>query len=92
MVEFAKFTTEEYAMVQVIAKRAVKMKIYRDRLTADMDISAAHATCPLDLVRLLEADNFNFGHDMAGIRDHLNRETGKLERFFLPRCARPSKA
>lgn len=27
-------------------------------------------------------------HDMRGILRHINRETGKLENFFLPRFAR----
>jgi hypothetical protein len=44
--------------------------------------------CDLDLEALLKADDFNFSHDIAGIHNHLNRETKKLDNWFLPRFAR----
>ena len=53
-----------------------------------MDITAAHLNgCPLDLAKLLDFPDFDFAHDVFGIGGHLNRETGKLENCFLPRCA-----
>lgn len=53
-----------------------------------MDISACHANgCPLKLAELLAADDFNFAHDVAGIRRHIDRTTGKLMDCFLPRFA-----
>lgn len=59
-----------------------------ERLDCSMDITAVHCNgCPLDLKKLIEADDFNFAHDVFGIRNHLNRETGQLEDCFLPRCA-----
>jgi hypothetical protein len=52
-----------------------------------MDLTATHANgCPLKLAALLQADDFNFCHDIRGIQAHLNRTTGKIERF-LPRYA-----
>ena len=55
-----------------------------------MDMTACHANgCPVDWARLLEADDFNFIHDVGGIQKHLNRETGKLGDMFLPRFALP---
>lgn len=55
-------------------------------MDADMDITATHANgCPLRLDDLLAADEFNFGHDVFGIRNCLDRKTGKLMRNFLPR-------
>jgi len=89
MVQFAKFTKAEHEVVTAIAKRAVRAGIYGKRIDADMDISAVHAKCPLRLEDLLGADNFNFTHDMAGIRRYLDRETGELTNFFLPRYAAP---
>lgn len=60
-----------------------------DYLSMEMDLSATHANgCPLKLEELLKADKFNLLHDLMGIRNHINRKTGKLERFFLPRYAR----
>jgi len=72
-----------------IAKRANKVAskagFSYTRTDALMDISATHAICPLRLSDLLEANDFNFKHDVFGIRRHLNRETGELEDCFLPR-------
>jgi hypothetical protein len=54
-----------------------------------MDITAVAANgCPLRLRDLLRADDFNFTHDVFGIRRHLNRETGHLENHFVPRYAK----
>lgn len=59
-------------------------------LDANMDVTACHANgCPLRLGALLQADNFNFAHDVFGIRQHLNRTTGQIEDCFLPRYAVP---
>lgn len=54
-----------------------------------MDLEAVHCNgCPLDFERLLSFPDADFGHDVFGIRRHLNRSTGKLEDYFLPRCAK----
>jgi hypothetical protein len=59
-----------------------------DRMTITMDVIATHANgCPLDLDRLLHADDSNFIHDVFGIRRHINRTNGQLEDCFLPRFA-----
>jgi hypothetical protein len=51
-----------------------------------MDISACHSNgCPLRLADLLAAKNFDFMHDVAGIHNNIDRETGKLKGNFLPR-------
>lgn len=52
-----------------------------------MDIIAVHMNgCRLDLQRLLEFDDFNFAHDIYGIRNCIDRSTGKLLSNFIPRC------
>jgi hypothetical protein len=58
-----------------------------DRLSLMMDIEACHCNgCPLDLVSLLEVSrDADLVHDIAGIHRHLDRETGSLQNFFLPR-------
>lgn len=54
-----------------------------------MDVTACHLNgCPLDLEKLSEFDDFNLSHDVFGIANHMDRETGKLTNHFLPRCAR----
>ena len=85
-------TKEEHSLILKIAKRAseicAKHGVAFDILDTQMDLAATHANgCPLDLARLLEADDFNLMHDVGGIYRHLNRDTGKLENHFLPRFA-----
>jgi hypothetical protein len=58
-----------------------------------MDVTACHANgCPLRLEALRDADDFNFAHDILGIRRHLDRDTGKLGDMFRPRFARKQQA
>lgn len=53
-----------------------------------MNIIACHLNgCPLDLQRLLDADDFNFANDISGIDRHIDRDTGRLLHHFLPRHA-----
>lgn len=62
---------------------------YASRMDMFMDVSAVHANGnPLRLADLLAADDFNFGHDMSGICNCLDRETGKLMNGFSPRFSR----
>lgn len=64
-----------------------KPRGYR-RTNLIMDLTAAdgvNGNSPLDWDRLLEADDFNFMHDLGGISRHINRETGALENHFRPR-------
>lgn len=79
---------EDYLIINEIVKRAKALGVQRDTLSLDMDICAAHENSPLRLEDLLKADNSNFLHDIIGIVNHLNRETGELEDCFLPRYAK----
>lgn len=86
-------TSAELDVIEKIAVRAVAMAqqsgINYGNLTAEMDITACHCNgMPLDLDRLLAADDFNFAHDVFGIARHINRKTGEIQDFFVPRCAR----
>jgi hypothetical protein len=62
-----------------------------DRRTLIMDLNACHSNgCPLQLEELLNADRFEFAHDIYGIRKAINRRTGELtEDCFVPRYAQP---
>jgi hypothetical protein len=73
-------------IMQKIAARAVASFVYADRLSCVMDLSAVNAREPLDLQKLSGFDDFNFYHDVDGIKRNLNRLTGNLEHCFLPRC------
>ena len=86
---------EEDDIIDEIVTRALavckKHRVPYDRMTAFMDMTACHTSTPLHLRDLLKADDFNFAHDIFGIRRHMNRTTGELEGFFLPRFARSEK-
>ena len=82
-------TKKEYQLIHKLAARAsnlaAKFDVEYDLLTASMDIEAAHKDCGLKLQELLDADSSNFGHDVFGIRRHMDRTTGKIGDCFLPR-------
>lgn len=89
-------TKGEYRAINNIAQRAHAMAqaagVDYPVLEAHMDVTACHANgCPLKLSELAAADDFNFAHDVFGIRRHINRETGQLENCFLPRFAAPTE-
>lgn len=94
-----KATKGDGKLIEKIARRYVRHRETlgyivnpRDKdfyiLDIELDLTAAHLNgCPLKLQAMLKTDNFTLAHDISGIRGHLNRETGKLERCFHPRCA-----
>lgn len=85
-------TKSDFQLIAAVAHRAVAMATatgfgypYQDAM---MDLDAVHSNgCPLDLAKLAGFDEFNFAHDVFGIRRHLDRATGKLGDCFVPRCA-----
>lgn len=82
----------EANLIVAIATRAVKLAkesdIELNLLHVAMNVTACHANgCPLRLQDLLEADDFNFIHDIVGIDNYIDRTTGKLTGFFEPRFA-----
>jgi hypothetical protein len=81
----------DHRKLSALADRAVSMavayNIEYDKQWALMDLTACHANgMPLDLEKLAGADDFNFAHDVFGIRRHLDRDTGTLQNCFVPRC------
>jgi len=82
-------TREEYELMAKIASRAEGYGL--DRTQTLMDLTVANNDTPLDLNRLLAFPSSDFIHDVVGIRNHLNRETGVLEDLFLPRCAKQER-
>lgn len=86
-----KVTKPDMTLLTQIALRAKKLTAYKDvsLLTINMDVTACHLNgCPLKLKKLLKADDFNFAHDVIGISNHIDRETGTLLNCFLPRYAK----
>ena len=87
---------EERELIVQIATRASELAdeygVKYTVMTATMDLIQTHKDTPLDLAGLLAADDGNFGHDVFGIRRHMNHTTGKLEGCFVPRYALPQKS
>lgn len=89
MVNWSKISDHENIVISHIANRYREEGIIdRSKLDLIMDISAAHITCPLRLTELLNADDFNFHHDLDGIIANIDRKTGKLGHGFRPRFAK----
>lgn len=92
IIEF-RVSPEEQDIISKITQRAMtlakKHGVQYEWLTGDMDLCACHCNGnPLDLQRLLDADDSNFAHDVFGIRRHINRDTGELENCFVPRFSK----
>lgn len=86
---------DEFRYIRLIADRAMSAGLYPEGETlqdALIDIEATHSNgCPLDLSALANATPGNFGHDVGGIRKHLDRTTGRLMNNFVPRHAKKEK-
>lgn len=81
-------TKEQFGLIMEIVKRADEMGIMMlDRLSLSMDLKVANQEFNLRLQELLNADNFNFSHDVVGIQNNINRATKQMENFFVPRYA-----
>jgi hypothetical protein len=95
MIEFTTSTSDSLAITRIV-RRAVKLAddlgLDVDPMELSMDLTSCHANgCPLDLAKLEHAAIRDFGHDVFGIRRHINRKTGEMGDCFLPRCALPRK-
>lgn len=94
---------EDFDLITEITDRAVEIalrvrtikakEVGAFKLELRMDLTATHASgCPLRLANLLSAPSGDFAHDVFGIRQHIDRETGQLGECFLPRYAQPALA
>lgn len=82
----------ECEQINEIAERAVAMAkrlgVFYPKMTAVMDVTACHVNgYALDLAKLMAAPDGDFGHDVFGIRRHIDRKDGTIEGCFVPRCA-----
>ncbi|MFN3169268.1 MAG: hypothetical protein ACE37E_01085 [Hyphomicrobiales bacterium] len=91
-------TPEEFELARQIARRAAAFAVLAGidgdasslLQTLWTDLTAVHANgTRLDLQKLLDADDGTLAHDVFGINANIDRETGKLDGFFVPRCALP---
>lgn len=82
-----KLTRADYEVCDKITERAMKMGFYKDnRVTAYMDITNAAKYWNMRLEEWLNADDFNFAHDIVGIYDNIVRQTPvEFTNYFVPR-------
>lgn len=93
MISGVKFaaTLDELALIRKIVERVAKL--YPDNpldvQSSIMDMDACHSNgCPLDLVRMAGWErDLDLIHDVYGIRNTLDRSTGKIVGLFHPRFA-----
>jgi hypothetical protein len=92
-------SSDDERLIDQIAERALAMdknangKLAFDKMHWTLDITAVHANGnPLRLEDFLKADDFNFAHDAFGIARKLDRSTGQLTDFFIPRFSKREKA
>jgi hypothetical protein len=79
---------EKFMMYVKIAQRAEGMDLYYgDRFSFLMDLENADKVFDLRLEDLLNADDFNFAHDIVGIVNNIDRKTLEFH-HFLPRFAK----
>ena len=95
MVEFKATKTEMELILKICERLRKRLKRpmgkawVETRRTLMMDLDACHSNgCPLDFRKLLDFPAFDFAHDVVKIQRHINRETGKIDGIFHPRCAR----
>lgn len=85
-------TPKEYFLIKEIIDRVIfddtpEVHTHQVDITClTMDIIACHAKgCELDLQALLGSARNDFYHDVWGIHNHIDRTTGQLTDWFIPR-------
>lgn len=79
---------QDMFIIAKIVERADNMKLLCfDRLSLMMDLKCANEEFHLRLDEFLEADDFNFSHDISGIQHHIDRNTKTFQDCFVPRFA-----
>lgn len=82
--------TKNFEKYVAIAERAEKEGLYKgERIDILMDIESADLVFNLRLDDWLNADKFNFAHDLWGIMDNIVRDSFPATDFglFVPRFA-----
>ena len=87
-----KLTKTDYEFIDKIVDRAQGLGLYEDnRITAHMDVANATKHFNMRLEEWLNADDYNFVHDIVGICKAINRIAYPTDfsndPWFLPRFA-----
>ena len=80
---------DEMTLIMKIVERADEEGLMNfDRISLMLDIETAHKEIGLRLSDLLNADEFNFAHDIVGIQANIDRRSKTITNCFLPRYAK----
>lgn len=79
------YNQRDAALIGKIVDRALVHFPDRRETDVRMDILAVHLKTPMRLQEWLDADDFNFIHDIVGIERHLDRQNFILRDSFSPR-------
>ena len=86
-----KVAPSDFALIYAISKRALALLKEHDSTKAhiemEMDLEAVHNYCPLRLAELLGTNDFDFVHEIVGIRENFYRKTCYFQNGFWPRFA-----
>ncbi|HUS98456.1 MAG TPA: hypothetical protein VMX97_17150 [Hyphomicrobiaceae bacterium] len=89
MIDWSKVTKDDMLAIHKIALCAADGDPACDVMALEMDLQACHTHgCPLDLGRMAQASRAELMHDVLGIDQCLDRETGHLRHCFVPRFAK----
>lgn len=77
----------EGELISKIVLRARALGVERPIFRLTMDIEKAHDTVPINFEALLAFEMGDFMHDVCGIINCLDRNTGRLTNHFVPRSA-----
>lgn len=85
-------TKTDYELIDKIVNRAIEMGLYtNNRITAHMDVVNATKYFNMRLEEWLNAEDFDFVHDIIGIYKAINRTKYPADfsndPYFLPRFA-----
>lgn len=86
-IEWGAVNKEEAEIIGEITRRACDAFATISFINLSMDIAAVYSVVKLDLHKFKEFDDADFYHDIFGIMNHIDRETGELKYCFLPRCS-----
>lgn len=80
---------KRYSLYAEICERAEKLGVNVNRMTLMMDLESADKKFDLLLEDMLNADDFNFMHDIVGIENNIRRDAFPATDFgfFIPRFA-----
>jgi len=77
---------EDIRLINKIVDRADEMNLLDyDKLSLNMDLTLANDTFNLRLEEFLNADKFNFVHDIMGIQRNIDRKKREFDGIFVPR-------